>query len=168
LVSPVYATSDGLKCYRAPNKVHAGNTMRSGFIIKSDYKSYGALIYRLQRKQPHKSTAISKDASSTAHLLVAWDAFAYKNLYADVLLVKCNKGYTWNEDELKELYYESRRWLKECNDITSDTWLVNDNMVLKTTSSAKYLKGNPELSISISEEEKDDCAMRPFCIHPER
>jgi hypothetical protein len=36
-------------------------------------------------------------------------------------------------------------------------------MVLKTSFSVRDLKGNPELSIYISEE-RDDYAMRPFCI----
>jgi hypothetical protein len=76
--------------------------------------------------------------------------------------------FAWNEDKLKILYDKNRGWLKEYDNTISDTWLMNDNMVLKTAFKVRDSKENFELSIVISEEEKDDYAMKPFCIHLER
>jgi hypothetical protein len=86
LVSPTYITDDNLECYSIFNhKVCAGETMRSGFIIKYRAKHDGALMYRLQRRQMHDPIESSKDTSSAVHLLVAWCTGA---LHANVLLVK--------------------------------------------------------------------------------
>jgi hypothetical protein len=52
LISLTYFTDDMLECHRPPgHNVFAGDTMKSGFIIKSYDTSYGALIYRLQKGQ---------------------------------------------------------------------------------------------------------------------
>jgi hypothetical protein len=165
LVSPVYVTGNGLECHRPPDyRVYAGDTIRSGFIInETDDGSYGVLIYRLQRRQSYRSAGASEDTSNGVHLFVVWEISEPKELYADVLLIEYTKAFSWNRDKLNKLYHENRDRLKECNDIISDTWLVDNNMVLKTSFSVRDLKGNPELSIYISEE-RDDYAMRPFCI----
>jgi hypothetical protein len=169
LVSPVTYNGDGIECHRAPDyKVYAGNTMRSAFIIKkSDDTSYGVLIYRLQRRQSHDSTEISKDTSSATHLLVVWRISESNKLYANVLLIEHTKVFTWNEDSLNKLYHNNHSRLKVYTDAISDTWLMNNNMTLKMTSSTRVLKGNCELSISISEE-KDDYAIRSLCLDLER
>jgi hypothetical protein len=92
LISPTYI-ADKLECHRPPDyKVCVGDTMRSGFIIKSDDMSCGILICRLKRKKAHESTEISEDTSNSACLLVVWEIFRSKGLYADVLLVEHDKG----------------------------------------------------------------------------
>jgi hypothetical protein len=45
---------------------------------------------------------------------------------------------------------------------------MDDNVVLKMTFNAIDLKRAFELSISISEEERNDYAMRPLYVDPER
>jgi hypothetical protein len=103
LVYPVYGTGSELECHRPPDyKVHAGNTMRSAFIIKSDDVLLGgALIYRLQRRQSHGSADIGRDTSNSVHLLVVWDISEFNELYADVLLVECDKRLDWNKYDLE-------------------------------------------------------------------
>jgi hypothetical protein len=168
LTPPVYVTGDGLECHRPPDyKVYAGDTMKSGFIIKSDNVSYGVLIYRLQRKQSHESTEIGKDTSNVVHLLVIWKIPDSKMLYADVLLIEHTEALIWNEDNLNKLYHKNRSRLKKYNDTVSYVWSMDHNTALKTTFSARVLKGNPKLSISISEE-KDEHAIRPLCVDLER
>jgi hypothetical protein len=66
------------------------------------------------------------------------------------------------------LYYENLGWFNEYNGSTSHTWFLDNNMVLKTSFKIRELKENFELSISISEEEKDDYAMRPLCLDLKR
>jgi hypothetical protein len=169
LVSPIYVTDVMLECYRPPKyEVYAGDTMKSGFMINNlNDESYGVLMYKLQRRQLHESTEISEDTSNVAHLLVVWEISEFsKELYADVLLVECDETFTWDEDELKKLYCENHDRLKEYNGVISNTWFMENSMTLKTTFSARVLKGSPELNISISEGRDD--YVRPLCIDTER
>jgi hypothetical protein len=76
--------------------------------------------------------------------------------------MECDKGFTWNEDKLNKLYHENHDRLKKYTSIL-DTWFMDNSMALKTTFSTRDLKGNPELSISISEE-RDEYAIKPFSI----
>jgi hypothetical protein len=152
LVSPVYVTSDGLECHRPPTyKVYTEDIMRSAFINNLSNASYGVLIYELQTRLPRRSTETGEDTLNDVDLLVIWKLPESKELRADVLLVKHTKEFTWNEDKLRQLYYENRSRLKGCNGTTSNTWFMDDNMSLRTTFRAKDLKGNPELSIFIFE-----------------
>jgi hypothetical protein len=81
LISPTYITSYELECHRPPDyKVHAEDKMRSGFIIKWDYESYGVLIYKLQRRRSHEFTEINEDTSDAAHILLVWKIFESKEL----------------------------------------------------------------------------------------
>jgi hypothetical protein len=109
LASPVYITSDGLECHIPLDyRVYTGDVMRSGFIInESDDTSYGVLIYRLQRRQSHEYTRVGKDTLGDAHLLVVWRVSESNKLYADVLLVKHDKGFDLDKDDLEELYHKN-------------------------------------------------------------
>jgi hypothetical protein len=166
LASPIYVISDGLECHRPPDhKVHAGSTTKSAFMIESDNASCGALIYKVE--QIHESAEIGKDASNAAYLLTAWSISESKELHANVLLIKHDEAFTWNKDKLGSFCYENCERLKEYTDTISDTWCMNNNTTLKTTFSVGDLRGNSELSISISEE-RDDYAIRPLCVDLER
>jgi hypothetical protein len=165
LTSPTYITSDGLENHRPPNyKVYAGNTMRTGFIIKSDRMSYGALIYKIQKRQPHESTEINEDTSSAAHLLVVWRISESKKLYADVLMVVHDK--ILDKDDLRELYRKNFDRFRLCPDAATKTWLLDDNTALMTT--LNIMKKEHVLDITLSEVEKDNNAREPAHIHPER
>jgi hypothetical protein len=135
LAYPVYVTGDGLKCHRPPDyKVCAGDTVRSGFMIKKySNESYGVLIYRLQRKQAHKSTEISEDTSSAAHLLVLWVIHKFNRSHTNVLLVEHEKEFIWIEDDLRKLYTRSHNHLMKYDSTTRDTWIMDDNMMFKTS-----------------------------------
>jgi hypothetical protein len=94
LVSPTYFIYCDLKCYKSPDyKVYAGDTTRSGFIIKSPDMHNGVLIYGLQREQSHKYTEIGEDTSITVYLLVVWDISKSEGLCANVLLIEYDKGF---------------------------------------------------------------------------
>jgi hypothetical protein len=54
---------------------------------------YGVQMCRLQIKQEHETTEITKYISSDAYLLVVWGISESKVLYADVLLVKYDKEF---------------------------------------------------------------------------
>jgi hypothetical protein len=170
LVSPTYITGDELECHKPPDYiVYAEDTMKSGFIInKLEDVSYGILIYRIQRKQTQKSTETGENTSSAIHLLVIWRISKSNMLYADVLLAECDKTFIWNEGKLKKLCHKNIDRLKKCNSTISNTWFMGNNVVLETSFNASDLKENPELTVSISEEEKGDHTMGPFSINLER
>jgi hypothetical protein len=167
LVSPVYITDRRSECYMAPNqKVYAGNMMRSSFIIKSGYESYGALIYRLKRKQSHKSIKIGKDTSIVAQLLVIWRISERKELYADVLLIEHDKELDLDKKHLKELRYKNISQLRMYPAPAIETWLSNDNTALKTT--PDIMNGGQLLNITISQIERYNYVRMPAHIDPER
>jgi hypothetical protein len=97
------------------------------------------------------------------YMLVAWKVKDSK-FSAYVALIGHNKELTWREDELKKLYNENCNRLMECNDTMLDTWLMGNNVVLKTTFCTRNLKGNPKLNVSAFEE--DNYTIRLFCINP--
>jgi hypothetical protein len=159
LVSLAYYTDYGLECYISPDyKVCAGDTMRSGFIIKWD-KAYGVLIYKIQRKQKHES---NENTSSTAHLLVILKISNYNELYADVLLVEYDKGFIWNEKSLEDLYYKNIYPSRLHSSSATEIWSLNDNVALMTTSEMMY--EDRILNISISEVERYHITRTPVHI----
>jgi hypothetical protein len=154
LVSPTYIIDNGLECHRLPDyKVYAGDTIRSGFIIKSNDVSAGFLIYKIQRKKLHKSTRISEDTPSTTHLLVMW-VISGSELRTDILLVEHDERLEWNKDNLRKLCFENSGRFRLFSDFVEETWSLNDNVVLMTRS--KIMSESCTLDIIISEAEKDD------------
>jgi hypothetical protein len=150
LVSPTYATVNKFGCHRTPgHKVYAGDTMRSAFMIMPNNKSYGALIYKLQRKQLHESVEISEDTSSTVHLLVVWKFNTFEELYADVLLVEHDKGFDWDKDDLTDLYHKNSNRFRLFSYSTTETWSLDDNIALMTT--FDIMNEDHILDITISE-----------------
>jgi hypothetical protein len=133
----------------------------------------GALLYKLQRNS-HNHYSIDKFTIKTnkneakyVYMLVAWKMKSSRFLM-HVTLVEHTKEFIWNEDGLKKLYDKNRGWLKEYDNTISDTWIVDDNMMLKITCDERDLKRAAELRISISEEERDNYAMRPLYVNLER
>jgi hypothetical protein len=165
LVSPVYIT-DALECHRAPShKVCAGDIMRSSFIIyDSHHESSGALICKLQRKQPYDSNKVSKDTSSTIYLLATWRISGPKKLYADVLLVAHDKGF--DKDNLEKLYRKNINRFRLFSDSVTEIWSLDDKVVLKTTS--EIINENFILNVTISEVDTYNDTRTPVHIDPER
>jgi hypothetical protein len=163
LVSLTYVTDDNLECHRPPgHKVYSGDTMRSGFIIKSYDISHGVLIYRLQRKQPHESTEINEDASNVVHLLVVWEISESKKLYTDVLLVEHDKGFDWDKDNLREFYSKNINRFRLCPDSATETWSLDDKVALMST--FKIMNNDYKLDITISEVGRDNDTRIPVHI----
>jgi hypothetical protein len=166
LVSPTYINTNRSECHRPPKyKVHAGDTMRSAFTIESSDVSAGALIYKIQRKQTCESTEIGKDISSTAHLLVIWEAFRSK-LYIDMLSVVCDKNFDWEKDNLEELYCNNSNRFRWSLYSTTETWSLDDNVALRTT--FKIMNEDRMLDMTISEGKRDNYARTPAYIDLKR
>jgi hypothetical protein len=174
LVSPVYFGNGSVCPKLSGQQIDISTKMNACFEINAAQDDFeGALLFKLQRysnKQHNMgalTTETSKNEVAHVHILVAWKVKNAKP-FACVVLVEHTKELAWNESELKKLYYENCWWLKEYDDTISDAWLMSNNMILKTSFKARDLDGKLELSVSISEEEKDDYAIRPFCIDLKR
>jgi hypothetical protein len=183
LALPVYFGNGAIFSELSDQQKDIGTEVKTSFkidIIKN--KSEGVLLFKLkshvksddQHNMDTLTIKTDKNRATRVYMLVAWEMKDAKP-FAYVALVEHIKGFIWNVDSLRKLYHENHDQLKEYTDTISDTWLVDNNMILKTTFSARDSKGILELSVSISEEEEEeeeeeeiDYAMRPFCIHPER
>jgi hypothetical protein len=113
------------------------------------------------------TTGTDENEATHAYMLVVWEVKNAKS-FAYVALVERIKEFTWDKDKLKEFYNKNYDQLKKYSDTISDTWLVDNDMILKAKSKVKSSKRNQKLSIYISEEKKSDHAMRPFCINIKR
>jgi hypothetical protein len=166
LVSPVYITNNMLECYRPPNpKVCVGSVMGSCFTVLSrKTESHGALIYRLQRKQPHESTEINKSISSAVHILITWKLFEFKTLYADLLLIEHEKGF--GKVNLKKLRHENVSRFRMCSDFAAEMWSLDDNTALMTK--FEVMNKGRLLNVSILEVGRDNGARSIAHISPER
>jgi hypothetical protein len=167
LVSPIYFTKHDLECHRPPSyKVCASDIMRSGFIRRIDSELYAILIYRLQIRRPHKSIEISEDMSISAYLLVVWRISLFNELYADTLMVECDKDFVWNKDNLEKLHdkniYSSRLHPGSATEI----WSLNDNVALMTTSG--IMSKGRIVNIAISEIEEYHSTRTPIHIDLKR
>jgi hypothetical protein len=173
LASPVHF-GDGLVYPKLfDQQIDVGTAMRACFEINATQDELkGALLFRLQSSFNERcnmdtsATETDRNEAKCVYMLVAWSMW-YSIPSAHVTLIEHAKEFTWDEDKLSKLHGKNCDWLKEYDDASSNTWLIGDNMVLKTTLEVKVLRGSPEVSISISEEE-DDYAVRPFCINLER
>jgi hypothetical protein len=168
LVSPVYFGNGAVCPKLSGQQIDISTEMKTNFKINTSQDDFeGAFLFRLKKNaesddQYNIDTSTTGNEAEYIYMLVAWKAKDSKP-FLYVALVEHTKKFIWDEDKLKEIYNKNRSWLKKYYSTTSDTWFVNDHMVLKTTFKVRDLKENFELSISISEEE-DDYAMRPFSI----
>jgi hypothetical protein len=180
LVSPTYIIHSYSECHRAPGyKICSGDAMRFGFIIDSydvvtiptdtsrhEGTSYGALIYRLQRRPSHEFTEISKGASRDVHLLVVWRILKYKILDADILLVEHDKGFVWNKDDLRKLYSKNTDRFKWLSCSAAETWSLNNNIALMIAS--EIMNEDLVLNIIVSEVEGGNFERTPISIDMKR
>jgi hypothetical protein len=176
LAPPVYF-GNGAVCSKLPNQQIGINTgVRIRFEINTIKNKFeGVLLFKLKKRVVSdgqhnidtSATEADKNEATHVHMLVIWEVKDAKS-FAYVALVEHAEAFTWDKNRLKQLYDKNHGWLKKYNDITLVTWFMNNNMALKTKFNVGDLRGNPELSISISEEKKNNYAMRPFCINLER
>jgi hypothetical protein len=165
LISPVYITGYGLKYCNSPGyRVCAGSTMKSSLIIYDpESEPDGALIYRLQKRNPYKSIRFGRNTSGASHLLIMWRS-KFKELCADVLLIEHDKGL--DKNDLNDLYRKNNDRLSPYSDPVLETWLLDGNTALMAT--FEIMNEDCILNITISEIRKDNSTRAPVHIDPER
>jgi hypothetical protein len=169
LTLPVYFGSGAICPKLSGQQIGIGTNMKAHFEINTTQNDFkGALLFKLRysNSRHNMDTPITETNKATCiRMLLAWEV-KDANLFMCVVLVEHSKELIWNEDKLKKLYDMNHDQFKQ--DTISNTWLVDNHTVLKTTFKVRGLKENPELSICISEEKKDDHAMRPLWIDATR
>jgi hypothetical protein len=172
LISPVYF-SNGAVCPKlSDQQIDINTAMKIQFEINTTQDEFeGTLLYKLQRNH-HDQCNMDTSTTGThetkyVYMLTAWKMKDSKP-FAYVALVEHTNELVWNEDKLKKLYDKNCNRLKKYKDTISDTWLIGDSTTLKTSFRVEGMNGNFELIISISEEERDDYAMKPLCIDLKR
>jgi hypothetical protein len=174
LVSPVYFSNCTVCPKLSDQQIDIGTGMDACFevnVIQDEFE--GALIYKLQRcvefddqlKMDTLTKETNKNEAKCVQMFVAWKVKGPKSLLY-VALIEHIKEFTWNEDALRKLYDKNYSQLKKHGDTILDTWLIDDNTALEISFKVSGLKGNFELSISISEELRD--YMRPLCVDLEK
>jgi hypothetical protein len=174
LVSPVYFGNGAVCSKLSGQQIDIGTKMRAYFEIKATQDEFeGALLFKLQRysNSQHNvgtsTTETNENETTYVYMLAAWKVENSGPLVR-VALVEHVKAFTWNKDKLKKLYDKNHNFLKKYDDTTSYTWLIDEITALKMSFKTWSSKESFELSITISEEKKNNYAMRPFRIDLER
>jgi hypothetical protein len=158
--------------FKSPGqKVDANTVTRASFgknLFETKFTS--ALIYKLQRKKQLESNNQSdadvlsaEDASTSLQLLVIWrsDDQHRDKLFIRALLIKHSNTITWDRDTLEKLHSIYLALFRDDRNI-KDTWLLDDETVLMTTSNWKYVSYTTK--ITISEGTREDDSTEPLCI----
>jgi hypothetical protein len=168
LISPAYFGHNAVWIKPPDQKVGTNAITRSSFgeeMFASAFAS--ALLYKLQRKkhpesngQSNVDSTFTEETSTSLQLLVIW---RYNDAYRcciRVLLIKHSNTITWNEDTLEKLH---SMHLSLCRDdgIIEDTWSLDDETVLMTTSKRGMSRA---FEITISEVTRKDDTMAPLWV----
>jgi hypothetical protein len=176
LVSPIYFGNGVVHPKLSDRRIDIGTRRKACFEINATQNEFkGVFLFKLKKKNRlsiyssnlFKRRKYSNSKAKCVQMLIAWKVKNSK-LFLYVALVKHPKGFTWNEDYLKKLYDKNHDWLKEYNSARSDTWLMDGDIVLKTTVSVRDLKEIIELNISISKGEKSNFDMKPLDVNLKR
>jgi hypothetical protein len=174
LISPIYF-GNGTVCPKlSGQQIDINTAMKIRFeicAIQNEFK--GALLYKLQRNLHDQcridasTTETNRNEAIYVYMFVAWKMKDSKPFIC-VVLVECTKEFAWNQGRLMKLYDKNHNLFKKYDETISDTWFLGDSMTLKTSFKVRSSEKNFELSVSISEEERDDYAMKPLWINPKR
>jgi hypothetical protein len=176
LAAPVYFCNGAMSPKLFDQQIGIGTEAKTSFKIDTIKNKFeGILLFKLKKHvvsddRQNTDTSSAETAENEAnhiHMLVICEVKDAKS-FAYVALVEDAKVFTWNEDKLKKLYDKNCGWLKKYNDTISDIWLVDNHTTLKMTFNVRNSKKDFELSVFISEEERNDVAMRPLFVDLER
>jgi hypothetical protein len=158
LTSLVYFTKDTMHCGHIPKQANSKRSMHVKVPINLDTFG-GVLLYHLQRKENDKTT------STSTQILVIWGRSS-DWFYSNVYIVEHENALDWNKDKLERLYdeYDSQYYVR--SNIDMYEWLLDDNIMLKTTCESSH--GDLKMQVIISEEIYLDRPIKPLWIDANR
>jgi hypothetical protein len=175
-VSPVYF-SNGVVCPKISSQQIdiAAKTNASFEIYATQDEFEGILLFKLQKyvepdDQGNMDALTIEPSENDAKCVQMFALWKVKDSepFAQAKFVEHTKELTWDEDKLRKLYNMNCDYLVTYNGTISNKWLVDDNVTLGVAFRTRILEGNFELSISISEEEKDAYSARPLHVDLKR
>jgi hypothetical protein len=177
LVSPVYFCNHGTYNEYPVERTDIGAMMKIGFSFGLDKLPGGILMYEVRRKGNTESdyqfnidttfAETVRDTSKMIRLLVVWKIKHFDEPRVHIVLVEHDIELEWNEDKLAKLYDKVNEQSSRHYNPSRYTWLVSDNIVLKTTYEVAQREGL-ELKIAISKGIKDWSTRPALWIDPER
>jgi hypothetical protein len=174
LTLSAYFDNGAVSSKLSDQQIDIGTKMNASFDVNATQDDFEcALLCKLQRHSDNQystdifTTGTNESNATHVYILAAWKVKGSES-FKRVVLVEHTNEFTWDEDKLKKLYYKNHGWLEKYNDTITDTWFMDDNMILKTTLRVRGMRGSFELSISIYKEEKNEYAIRPLCVDLER
>jgi hypothetical protein len=154
LVSPVYE-GDSITCYLTPDqRVDAGSIMQAGFSIHpARIESIGVFMCKLQKKnidQSNENITSSEEEAIYTQLIFIWKIYKLLGkfqMYSD--LIDHDKRRIWNRDSMMKLA-ESYKLYDIKHSPVEYTWLIHDNVVLRTSLNVDHKEECYKLEMTIS------------------
>jgi hypothetical protein len=172
LVSPVYE-GDSITCYLTPDqRVDAGSIMQAGFSIHpARIESIGVFMCKLQKKnidQSNENITSSEEEAIYTQLIFIWKIYKLLGkfqMYSD--LIDYDKRRVWDRDGIMKLATRYKLHdVKYCP--IEHTWLIHDNVVLRTRLNVTHKKSYYKIEMTISEESLKDYTIKPRYIGLDR
>jgi hypothetical protein len=165
LVSPEYFGSNIVWDIVPNQKVDVNTMTRTIFEENTSERGFtSVLTYKLRRKgsfESNEDNVSTENTSTSSQLLVIWRSDSQYECSIHVLLINHDNTITLNEDKVKELNYPSLTLLRNGH-IVKNTWLLDYEAVLMTTS--KWEKRIRKIEITISEGTEENDFMEPLCV----
>jgi hypothetical protein len=167
LSSPAYASRHARCCLRPEQKVNVGTTMQAYFNINPDQdEAISILMCKLERININE---LSENETTCIQLLVVWKIDRLKRFYVVTYLMEHDKSHVWNRSKLIKLAEGEDKLFDILYCPVEETWLIHDNLVLKTKVNITHKEECYKLEITISEMSiKDDDTRRPWYIDMDR
>jgi hypothetical protein len=168
LISPI---CDGhhATCHLQPDrKVNVGSTTQASFNIKPSRKgSFGALMYKLQKKNPHQSNhdVIFGEKTTHTQLVVIWKADNFSGFLAVTYIIEHDKSYGWSKKKLKRLIRQYKLAAIQ-HVFIEETWLMRDHTVFMTSLNTVHEEKCYKLEMIISEGSMKYDTQRSFYAGP--
>jgi hypothetical protein len=154
LVSPIYA-GEGVTCYLSPDQsVNTGSTMQAYFSVDPEQdESINALMCRLKRSD---IAELDEHEKTCIQLVIFWKVDKFKRFLVATHLIEHDESRIWDRDILMELAKEEKLFdIKHYS--VEETYLIHDNMTLKTDLNITREEECCKLDMIISETSvKDD------------
>jgi hypothetical protein len=105
----------------------------------------------------------TKDTSTNIQLVIIYISDERFKFCVNTMLIEYSNTITWDEDELRELYYR-RRSPRRSGRIVKDTWLLDDVIVLMIVS--KWEEESRIFEIIISGWIREYRSIKPLRVSP--
>jgi hypothetical protein len=158
LVSPVYAGCHATCSIQPEQKVNVGSTMQAYFNADPNQDgSISILMCRLKRANIDK---LDEDEATCIQLVVIWKIDRLERFHTFTYLIEHDEDRIWDRDMLIKLSRLFRLFdIQHCS--VEETWLIHNNIVMKTSLNITHEEECYKLEMTVSETRMKDDTHRP-------